>query len=91
MEISQDKSIKITWGALGAAAATLVCVVLWLSSSDSKATVALQRLDRQRDAIKDLRVDISSIKDQLTDAKVRDVRMETMLDEIVGRARKHGL
>lgn len=73
IEIAEHKYLRITWGAAAFAVGTLIGVVLWLSSVDSKAADALQRLDRQKDSIKDIREDVKETKE-------RTIRMESTLN-----------
>lgn len=75
VEIGNDKFLKITWGSAGAVIAALVSVILWLSSVDSRATTASQRLDRQADSLKEMRGSI-------IDIDKRTIRIETILNEM---------
>lgn len=63
MEIAAEKFVKITWGAAAGVAGAIITVVLWLAAVDSKASDALNRLDRQKDSIKEMREDITKIKE----------------------------
>lgn len=75
MNISYDNYIKITWSAAGVFICVLISVVLWLASTDSKATDAINRLDRQKDSIKEMRQSVQDIDK-------RTIRIETILNEM---------
>lgn len=63
LEIAENNYVKISWGAAFAVGSAVVGIVLWLSSVDSRASDAINRLDRQKDAMRDMREDITKIKE----------------------------
>lgn len=73
--------IKITWGAAAIIIVTVVSIVLWLGAVDSKAADAINRLDRQKDAIKEMRENIVETRD-------RTIRIETIVEELKRRTDK---
>lgn len=78
MNISHDGYIRMTWGAAGAAVCATIYVILWLAGVDSKATDSLNRIERHKEAIKDMRSEISDIN-------ARTIRMEAVLNFIKDR------
>jgi hypothetical protein len=88
LDITEERYLKITWQSAGAAVAAVVTVVLWLATVDSKASDALQRLDRQKDSLHEIRADITAIRSDISEAKVRDIRMETILNQLNDRSKR---
>lgn len=80
LEIGDQKFIKITWGYALSGMGIVVAAMLWLTSVDSKATDAINRLDRQKDSMSEMRRDVVEIKD-------RTSRMEGMLNFIKDRVK----
>lgn len=78
-EIGSEKFLKITWGAAAVTIATLSAVVLWLAAVDSKATDAIDRVERQRAAIIDMRNNIQDTRD-------RTIRIEAIVEELKRRS-----
>jgi len=78
--IGEHRFIKITWGYAASILGFVVGSVLWLTSVDSKATDAINRLDRQEAALVEMRRDVGEIKE-------RTSRMEGILNFIKDRVK----
>lgn len=67
--IGEHRFLKISMGALWALLCALVGVVFWQATVASSIAEAHQRLDRQKDAIHDIRVDVNETHQGISDIK----------------------
>lgn len=77
--IGEHKYLKISMGALWALVCALVGFVFWQASISSSTAEAHQRLDRQKDAIRDMRLDIDTTHHGIADIKADVGEIKGML------------
>ncbi len=79
LDIAEDRKLKITYGAFIFIISSILAFAIWIKGVESTADTANERLDRQRDAIKETR-------EKIDDINARTIRIETLLRQIKRKA-----